>query len=165
MEQRIANFERNSNPTSYFEERVESLEVQMFGDSSQDVFSAVAYLRDKITTATGYTTELAFVFGRARVAPMKALTIPKLELQASLLAARLRNEIQNALTDQIDNTSMLTVSTTVLQWLLSLEKQPVFVKNPVSYVKLNDNPADAGTRGLSVNSLRDSPWFKGPAFF
>ena len=163
-------------PRSYFEERVETLELHMFGDSSQDVFSAVAFLRGKVATATGYTTELAFVFGKARVAPMKALTIPKLELQASLLAARLRNEIENALTVRVDNTFMWTDSTTVLQWLHSLEKQPVFVTNRVAeilelttvdewnYVKSSDNPADAGTRGLSANSLRDSPWLKGPSF-
>ena len=74
---------------SYFEERVESLELHMFADSSRDVFSAVAFIRGKVATTTGHTTELVSVFGKARVAPMKTLTIPKLELQASLLAARL----------------------------------------------------------------------------
>ena len=163
-------------PRSYFEEQVESLELHIIGDSSQDVFSAVAFLRGKVAVTTGYTTELAFVFGKARVAPMKALTISKLELQASLLAARLRKEIENALTVRVDNTFLWTDSTTVLQWLHSLEKQPVFVTNRVAeilelttmdewnYVKSSDNPADAGTRGLSANSLRDSPWLKGPSF-
>ena len=68
----------------------------MFGDSSQDIFSAVAFLRAKVTTPHGSRTELAFVLGKARVAPMKALTITKLELQASLLASRLRKDIENA---------------------------------------------------------------------
>ena len=76
----------------------------MFGDSAQDVFSAVAFLRGKVATTTGYTTALAFVFVNARVALMIALTIPKLELQALLLAARLRKEIENALTVRVDNT-------------------------------------------------------------
>ena len=44
-------------PRSYFHERVESLEHHIFGDSSQDVFSAVAFLREKVATTTGYTTE------------------------------------------------------------------------------------------------------------
>ena len=65
---------------------------------------------------------------------MKALTIPKLELQASLLAARLRKEIENALTIRIDNTFTWTDSTMVLQWLHSLEKQPVFVANLVAEI-------------------------------
>ena len=71
----------------------------MFGDSSQDIFSAVASLRARVTIPTGkIETELTFVLGKARVAPMKVLTVPKLELQAILLAARLKTEIIQALT-------------------------------------------------------------------
>ena len=140
------------------------------------MFSAPSLFYEKKLPPTGYTTELAFVFGKARVAPMKALTIPKLKLQASLLAARLRKEIENALTVRVDNTFMWTDSTTVLQWLHSLKKQSVFVTNRVAeilelttvdewnYVKSSDNPADAGTRGLSANPLLDSPWLKSPSF-
>ena len=40
-------------PRSYFEEQVESLELHMFADSSQDVFSAVAYQWGKESTTTG----------------------------------------------------------------------------------------------------------------
>ena len=107
---------------------------------------------------------------------MKALTIPKLELQASLLAARLRKEVQKALTLDISKTFMWTDSTTVLQWLHSIEKQPVFVANRVAeilelsttdewhYVQSSDNPADAGTRGLSASALKNSNWLNGPEF-
>ena len=87
---------------SYFQHNVERLEPHMFGDSSQDVFSAVAFLRGKVNTGNSCSTEIAFVFGKARVAPLKALTIPKPELQAALLAARLRNEVQRALFLQIE---------------------------------------------------------------
>ena len=51
----------------------------MFGDSSQEVFSAVAFLRARVTTSSGPQTELAFVLGKARVAPMKVMTVPKLK--------------------------------------------------------------------------------------
>ena len=145
----------------------------MFGDSS----SEVAFLRAKVTAkGSGSTTELAFVFGKARVAPMKSLTIPKLELQASLLASRLRKEVQRALTMKIDKVFMWTDSTTVLQWIHSIEKQPDFVANRVAEileltttdewnnVQSCDNPADAGTRGLSATALPNSIWLKGPDF-
>ena len=121
-------------PRSYFQRKVECLELHMFGDSSQDVFSAVAFLRSKVTSGDDSSTEMAFVFGKARVAPMKALTIPKLELQAALLSAKLRNKVQRALTLQIEKTFLWTDSTTVLQWLNSLEKQPVFVANRVAEI-------------------------------
>ena len=60
---------------------------------------------------------------------------------------------------------MWTESTTVLQWIHPLEKQPVLVANRVAeilelnttdewnYVQSSDNPADAGgTRGLSASA-------------
>ena len=122
------------------------------------------------------TTKLAFVFGKARVAPMKALTIPKLELQAALPAARLKDEVQKALTLTVERTLMWTDSTTVLQWLHSIDKQPVFVAKRAAeilelttvdewnHVPTIDNPADAGTRGLSAKALLESTWLKGPDF-
>ena len=113
----------------------EHLELLVFGDSSQEVFSAVAFLRALVNSSDNEKrTELAFVIGKARVAPMKVLTVPKLELQAVLLASRLREEICEALTSQIQRTFMRTDSTTVLQWLNSLEKQPIFVANCVSEI-------------------------------
>ena len=122
-------------PRAYFVGKIEAMELHLFGDSSQEVFSAVAFLRAKVTAKdSGPTTELAFVFGKARVAPMKALTIPKLELQASLLASRLRKEVQRALTMEIDKVFMWRDSTTVLQWIQSIEKQPVFVANRVAEI-------------------------------
>ena len=164
-------------PRAYFQGKVETLELHLFGDSSQDVFSAVAFVRAKVVKKENQEqTQLAFVFGKARVAPMKALTIPKLELQASFLAARLRKQVEKALTLEISKTFMWSDSTTVLQWIHSLHKQPVFVANRVAeildlttadewnYVKSSENPADAGTRGLSAKTLLDSSWLKGPEF-
>ena len=82
-------------PRSYFTEPFDRIELHMFGDSSQDVFCAVAFLRALL--ASSHQTELAFVFGKARVAPMKALSSPKLELQAVLLATRLKEKILKGL--------------------------------------------------------------------
>ena len=133
------------------------------------MFSAVAFLREKVTAKdSGSTTEFAVVFGKARVAPMKALTIPTLERQASLLASRLRKEVQRALTMRKDKVFMWTDSTTVLQWVHSIENQSVFVANRVAeileltttdewnYVQSWDNPADAGSRGISATALPNS---------
>ena len=155
---------------------MESVELHVFGDSSQDVFSAVVFLRARASLKERTETQVAFVFGKPRVAPVKALTTPKLELQAALLTARLKDEIQQALTVPVERTFMWTDSTTVLQWLHSIDKKPVFVANRVAKIPelttvdewnnlpTADNPADAGTRGLSANALLDTPWLKGPNF-
>ena len=64
----------------------------------------------------------------------------------------------------------------MLQGLHSHEKQPVFVANRVAeilelttadewyHVQSTDNPADAGTRGLSANAFLQSSWLSGPNF-
>ena len=76
----------------------------MFGDSFQDIFSAIVFLPARVTTPTGEVkTKFAMVFGKARVAPMKIMTVPKLELQAALFAARLKNEIIHALTVNVSH--------------------------------------------------------------
>ena len=124
----------------------------------------------------GVVTQLAFVFEKERVAPMKALTVPKLELQAALLAARLRDEVLRALSLTIDRTFMWSDRSTVLQWLTSIEKQPTFVANRVCeilelttvdewhYVPTAHNPAAAGTRGMSATDLLNSCCLTGPDF-
>ena len=76
---------------------LEHLELPMFGNSSQEIFSAVAFLRAQVNTSSGLKSELAFVLCKARVAPMEVMTFPKLELQAALLAVRLKQDICRAL--------------------------------------------------------------------
>ena len=107
---------------------------------------------------------------------MKKMTVPKLELQAALLAARLENEIIQALTVTVNQVFMWADSTTVLQWINSNEKQPIFATSRVceileytsvdqwNHVATKDNPADVGTRGMSAEILQLSSWVKGLHF-
>ena len=163
-------------PRSYFSGTFEDLELHMFGYSSQEVFSTVAFLRARVATSSDPQTVLAFVLGKARVTPTKVMTAPKLELQAALLAARLKQDICRALTVKINRVFMWTDSTTVLQWLNSATKHPIFIANRVceilehtsvdewNHVASSDNPADAGTRGMSAEILQSSRWVRGPDF-
>ena len=72
-------------PRKYFSGNFQQLELHLFGDSSQEVFSAMAFLRARVTASNGTQTELAFVLGKARVAPMKLMTVPNLGLKAALM--------------------------------------------------------------------------------
>ena len=106
---------------------------------------------------------------------MKALSIPKLELQAALFATRLKEEILKDLTFKVTDIFMWTDSTTVLQWLHSCSKLPVFVGNRTGqilestttdqwhHILSGDNPADTGTRGISSEALKESSWVNGPS--
>ena len=71
---------------------------------------------------------------------------------------------------------MWSDSTTVLQWIHSLDQQPVFVANRVAEildltatdewnnVRSIENPIDAGTRSLSAKTLVNSSLLKRPEF-
>ena len=96
----------------YFDFSVDEVGLHIVGDSSLDVFCSVAFLRAQKNACS--KCHLAFVFGKARVAPMKMLSIPKLELQAALLASRLKDEIEKALTLSISKVFNWFDSTTVL---------------------------------------------------
>ena len=101
-------------PRCYFTESVDQIELHMFSDSSQDVFCAVEFLRARLSSS--HKTQTSFNFDKARVAPMKALSLPKLEPQAALLATRLKDDILTALTVSINHVYMLTDSTKFLHW-------------------------------------------------
>ena len=112
----------------------------MFGDSSQDVFSAKSFLRTQVTCTSGeITAELSFVLGKARVAPMKVMTVTKLELQAALLAARLKKKFCRALTVTVDKSFMWTDSTIVLQWINTTKKLHIIIANRVSEILENNS--------------------------
>ena len=107
---------------------------------------------------------------------MKVMTIPKLELQAALLATRLKQDSCRDLTVLVNKVFMCTDSTTLLQWLHSTSKQPIFNANRVceilehnsvdiwNHVSSSDNPADAGTRDMSAEFLQSISWVRGPDF-
>ena len=119
-------------PCCYFTEPVDQIEHHMFGDSSQDVFCAVGFLRARLSSS--HKTQISLIYGKARVAPMKALSIPKLKLQSAVLATRLKDDKMTALTVSINHVYMWTDSKTVLQWLNSTETKPVFVANRVGEI-------------------------------
>ena len=99
--------QRFSNSSMLFSYPVDSLELHVFGDSRVETLCCRISSRQTFQQSSPM---LSFVFGKVRVAPMKPLSIPKLELQASLLAARLKGEILKALAITIDRIFLWTDS-------------------------------------------------------
>ena len=73
---------------------MDRIELNLFGDNSHDVFCVIGFLRARLI--------IYFVFGKARFAIEKALSIPKLELQAALLATWLKVKIVQALSVKVN---------------------------------------------------------------
>ena len=92
----------------YFENGCTNLRPHIFTDASEDAMCIVAYLQDIATL------KLTYVIGNCRVAPIRHMTIPKLELQAAVYGVRLRRQILNELDLRIDKIYHWTESSTVL---------------------------------------------------
>ncbi|GFV92997.1 integrase catalytic domain-containing protein [Trichonephila clavipes] len=139
-----------------------------FCDASTKAYAAVVYLKSK--------QEIHLVSAKTRVAPIKQLTIPRLEHCGALLLAELISVIQKALRTKPAECFLWTDSTIVLSWLMKPPiKENFFVKNRITIIlnltstdewhhipgKLN--PADCATRGLSPQQLMNADyWWKGP---
>ena len=108
---------------------------------------------------------------------MQHLSIPHLELQAAVMAVRLKEQIVKEHEKKIHSCNFRPDSTTDLQWIHSSHrKQQVFVANRVAeildttnvsqwnHVSGINNPADIGTRAINVDELKRSEWLTGPAW-
>ena len=155
---------------------VSSVQLQGFSDSSTESYCAVVYLRFITSSGIG----VRFLASKTKVAPIKTLTVPRLELLGCLLLSKLVGEIQVCLTDRlvVDEVFCWSDSQVSLCWIRGKEKswkpwvenRVVRIRKIVSaekwhFVKGEDNPADIPTR-LTVDfddSFWDH-WINGPQF-
>ena len=151
------------------------IELHHFCDASQSAYAVVTYLR--FTNANGQR-HCAFVCSRARLAPLKATSIPRLELCAAVMAVKTDVKVRNELSFTIDRTLFWSDSMIVLQFITSKTRRfHTFVANRVGtihqtsepcqwrHVKSESNPADDATRGLTARELlSDNRWIKGATF-
>ena len=156
--------------------KIRSVELHGFSDSSLSLYCAVVYAR--IVTATGI--KVFFWTSKTKVAPLKTVSIPRLELLGCLLLADLISDIKRAIMGRlkIDKIVCWTDSSVALCWIRGKEKSwKAWVENRVVKVRKVvpremwfhvagvDNPADAPTRACDdfVN-LFEGIWFSGPSF-
>lgn len=119
----------------------------------------------------------ALVMGKARVAPTRIVTIPRLELTAAAVSAGVSNFLRAELELKIDEEFFCADSQVVLGYIKNdARRLHVFVairvqkirdctdSNQWFYIKTDQNTADHTSRGLKVAELIDSTWLKGPRF-
>ena len=150
------------------------MELHVFCDASLEATAAVAYIK----TTSNQGTTIRFLMGKTRVASLRQTTIPRLELQAALYAARLKKTIEVERDFKFDKIFLRSDSTTVLSWIKNLKlKHKMYTRNRIAeirditsnnqwtYVNSKDNPADHGTRGLKVTEMTEkSLWLQVPQF-
>ena len=149
--------------------------MPIFADASEVAIGAAAYWRFE---TRGHFYHCSFIFRKTRLAPIKPLTIPRLELQATVMAVRMSQTIQKELDVMPSQITYWTDSTTVLSYIKSQGTRfHTFIANRVTEIKEVSDPeawrhvpgclnvADDCLRGLSAQDLlRDSRWINGPDF-
>lgn len=155
---------------------VTASQLHHFSDASQLGYGAVTYLR--LVNKDG-KIHCSFVCGKSRLAPLKPLTVPRMELSAAVLATKLDKMMNQELSVTLTDESLFwTDSTCVLGYVENECKRfHTFVANRIAaihdatspqqwkYVNTESNPADEASRGLPVTeSLDEVRWIKGPSF-
>ncbi|GFX96191.1 uncharacterized protein TNCV_2290791 [Trichonephila clavipes] len=153
----------------------EVIEIHGFADASERCYGAAVYCKSKNLKSE---TLVRLITSKSRVAPIKSLTIPRLELCAAVLLAKLVKRVVAALQLETAEVYLWSDSMIVLAWL---RKEPIdlktFVQNRVAkiqelypnqlwrHVPSDQNPADLVSRGVDPEKLlQQNLWFNGPTF-
>ncbi|GFU84100.1 uncharacterized protein TNCV_4504001 [Trichonephila clavipes] len=154
----------------------EVIEIHGFADASEWCYGAAVYFKSKNLKSE---TFVRLITSKSRVAPIKSLTILRLELCAAVLLAKLVKRVVAALQLETPELYLWSDSMIVLAWL---RKEPMylktFVQNRVAkiqglypnqlwrHVASDQNPADLVSRGFDPDKLlQQNLWFMDQHFF
>ena len=146
----------------------------MFCDASEKAYGAALYIRSVNTK--GYLVRLEC--SKSRLAPLKRVTLPRLELIAAVVGARLLDYFCRETGLDAAKATLWTDSTVALGWICSDPKRwkPFFANRVIEIESCTvpaqwkhcpgeDNPADHLSRGVSAGDLQELlNWWHGPSW-
>ena len=159
----------------YFIANATPTKIQLHGfcDASVEAYAAVLYVR---TVYSDDSVSVSMLASKTRVCPLKAQTIPRLELLAAVILSRLFTTIRDCLSLPLE-TFLWTDSMVVLCWLQSNRPCKQYVSSRVSEIRRLTNtehwyhcpgalnPADLPSRGMKGTELLSNTfWWEGPEF-
>ncbi len=152
--------------------RITKREIHHFSDASMRGYGQCSYLR--LENEQG-DIHCSFLMAKSRVAPLKVTTIPRLELTAAVVSVAVNDMLKEEMNLADAEAYFWTDSQVVLGCINNEARRfHTFVANRVQrihrtttpqqwrYIPSDENPADYASRGLSVNDLVTSSWFRGP---
>ncbi len=150
------------------------MQLHHFADASELAYGVASYLRAEDSMGR---TSCKLIMAKSRLAPIKPMTIPRLELSAATLATRQDALLRRELDVELNRSQFWTDSTIVLQYISNEDKRfQTFVANRIAeirtrtqvedwhHVPTKENPADDTSRGLAAEQLTNPRWLNGPQF-
>ncbi|XP_055622870.1 uncharacterized protein LOC129766370 [Toxorhynchites rutilus septentrionalis] len=161
----LANINEVRVPRCYFSDTgatTKGSQIHVFVDASENAYACVAYLR----SWSNGVPRCTLIEAKTKVAPLKPLSIPRLELQAALIGSRILENISKALTIPIAARFLWSDSSTVLAWLRSeTRRYHQFVGFRVGEI-LSITDIDEWRKVPSKVNIADqaTKWGDGPSF-
>lgn len=149
-------------------------ELHTFVDASEHVYAAAVYWRSVGIDGKVNTKLLA---AKARVCPLKPISIPRLELQAAVLGSRLAATVEKETNAIIERKVYWSDSKTTLSWIKADPRtfktfvahrlaaiEELIKTNEWRWVPTKQNVADDATRAIPSCFNAHHRWFNGPEF-
>ena len=159
----LSNFTELSIKCNYFDNKPMEVELDVFSYVSPKAFSACAYFRYKCSEETIKT---CFSITKSRIAPLKTIILPWLELMEALVVAGMCKYLKNVFGILIEKCFLWSDTKILITWLRgSPNNWKPFVSNHIAeiqaicssekwnYYAWKQNAADLMTRGVSSSTL------------
>ena len=149
-------------------------ELHFFSDASDIALGCCCYFRFVFSTGE---VHVSLLMSKSKVTPMKKMSIPRLELEAAVMAVKLNMRLREELDIRISNSHFWTDSEVTLKYIANESRRfHTFVANRVSFIRQfsevhhwhhvsgQENVADLISRGCCVLGRHQDRWLFGPPF-
>ncbi|CAC5412906.1 unnamed protein product [Mytilus coruscus] len=149
-----------------------SYQLLCFCDASTKAYACAIYLRHE----TDESCRVDLIYSKTRLAPIKKISIPRLELLAVIIGIRCLAFIESHLKITVQKKTLWTDSQCVIHWIASKKQMSTFVENRLKeirkctdtefrYVSTDINPAVIASRGTHFSEIKSNNlWWNGPSW-
>ena len=155
--------------------QVNAANIHTFIDASEVANATTSYLRQQYISRE---VSVSFIAAKSRVAPLKVISVPRLELKGAVIGLRLSRFVGQSLQIPVNKHIFWSDSQNVIHWIRNESRSfKPFVANRIGEIHESTfpeqwrhipgklNPSDKATRGLSADEfVKDTTWLYGPSF-